>query len=91
MTVRVCVCVCVCPPSVTPPVTGRHRFGTEEDSMGSFHNVGYPPYRMHGNDFKQFMELDGQVLRFEAQIVTERPEDIGRYGTISRVRPTLYC
>ena len=55
------------------------RYGTEVDSMGSFHNVGYPPYRMH-DDFKvkQFMELDGQVLRFEARIVTERPEDLDR-------------
>eukprot|EP00947_MAST-08B_sp_MAST-8B-sp1_P006396 g6396.t1 len=60
------------PEPALPPPTG---FGTDDDSLASVKNVGLPPFKMPQRDIRKFMEMDGKVLRYEARLVSSRPED----------------
>ena len=63
-----------------PPHSTTTDIGSEEDSLGSFYNIGLPPYRntANGRDLRKFIELDGKVLRFEARLDTGLPNDADR-------------
>ena len=59
-------------PLEIPPYNG---FGSEEDSLNSTKRLVPKPLR---KDFKKFMNNDGNVLRFKANIVSSFPEDRDR-------------
>lgn len=63
------------PPEPMMEVPPHNGIGDPEDSLQNvLHLIAKPPKR----DFKKFMELDRKILRFEAHMVTDKPEDVDR-------------
>ena len=65
------------PKQEPPPYTG---YGTEEDSLGSWKSL-HP--KVPKKDLMKLMNNSNKVLRFEADLLSKKPVDVGRHFVIS--------